>query len=57
MMSGSDWLRARDLTSCLHRVKVMVVRLDDFRGHDPAHEEDGPWEEKTQADMRDGIFL
>lgn len=43
MTSGSDWLRLSDLESpWLHGVKVVVVGLDDFRGHDPAHEEDGP---------------
>lgn len=57
MTSGSDWLRASDLTSWLHRVKVVVVGLDDFRGHNPAHEEDGPWEEKTHADVHYSIFL
>lgn len=53
MTSGSDWLRVSDLTSWLHGVKVVVVGLDDFRGHDPAHEEDGPWKEKRQVDVHD----
>lgn len=29
----------------------MVVGVDDFRGHDPAHEEDGPWRERGKINM------
>lgn len=50
MTSGSDKRRLRDLTPRLHGVEVMVVWLDDFRGHDPAHEENGPWERKGQRE-------
>lgn len=31
----------------LHGVKVVVIGFDDFRGHDPAHEEDGAWRRKS----------
>lgn len=42
MKPGSDWQRLSDHTPWLHGVKVLVVGLNDFRGHDPAHEEYGP---------------
>lgn len=40
-----------DLPPWLHGVKVVVVGVDDFRGHDPAHEEDGPWRERGKINM------
>ncbi len=50
MTSGSDWLRLSGLAPWLHGVKVMIIGLDDFRGHDPAHEEDGAWGRKGQIE-------
>lgn len=48
MKSGSDWQTLSELTPWLHRVKVMVAGINDFRGHDPAHEEYGTWKKKGQ---------
>ncbi len=36
----------------LHGVEVVVVGLDDLRGHDPAHEEDGPWRRRGQIESQ-----
>lgn len=52
MTSGSDWPRSSDLASRLHGVELVVVGLDDFGGHDPAHEEDGPWGRKGQIESQ-----
>lgn len=30
----------------------MVFGLNDFGGHDPAHEEDGPWKEERQVETK-----
>lgn len=39
MKSGSE---STETESQSYGVKVVVVGLDDFGGHDSAHEEDGP---------------
>lgn len=35
----------------------MVVGIDDFRGHDPAHEEDGPWRRTIKSEVKTQMCL
>lgn len=42
MMVPEDRFLRRDLSSKLQGVKVVASGIDNIRGRDPAHEEDGP---------------
>lgn len=42
MMAPEDRFLRCDLSSKLQGVKVVASGIDNIRGHDPAHEEDGP---------------
>lgn len=42
----------RDLSSKLQGVKVVASGIDNIRGHDPAHEEDGPCNPPPQKQVK-----